>query len=153
MRDHNYMAFQSHLGTSSRRRKSHPPMSEINVTPFVDVMLVLLVVFMVTAPMLTVSVPVNLPQVKGSAMKETKEPLTITINRQGDLYIQERRIDGKQLIPQLQAITQSNPNAKIYVRGDRRISYGAIMQVMSQIQTAGFQRVGLIAGSPDTDKS
>lgn len=148
------MAISSLSPRNSRnRRHARQPMSEINVTPFVDVMLVLLVVFMVTAPMLTVSIPVNLPQVKGASMKETKEPLTVTINRQGELFVQERKVDSKQLIPQLKAITQSNPNAKIYVRGDRRISYGAIMQVMSQIQLAGFQKVGLVAGSPDTDKS
>lgn len=149
------MAFSSSLSPRSQRgrRHSRQPMSEINVTPFVDVMLVLLVVFMVTAPMLTVSIPVNLPQVKGASMKETKEPLTVTINRQGEIFVQERKVDSKQLIPQLKAITQSNPNAKIYVRGDRRISYGAIMQVMSQIQMAGFQKVGLVAGSPDSDKS
>lgn len=148
------MSFSLDSSRNARRHRFKKPlMSEINVTPFVDVMLVLLVVFMVTAPMLTVSVPVNLPHVRGAAMRETKEPLTVTINRQGELFIQDRKVDSKNLVPQLKAITKSTPQAKIYVRGDQRIHYGAVMQLMSQLQAAGFQHVGLVASHVNAKKS
>ncbi|USO01608.1 MAG: protein TolR [Alphaproteobacteria bacterium] len=136
------------LASSRRRRSRRQPMAEINVTPFVDVMLVLLIVFMVTAPMLTVCVPVNLPKVAAKSSTEQKEPLTVSMNRQGDVFIQDRKVIFKNLVPQLKAITQSDPQARIYVRGDKRVSYGAIMNLMAHLQYGGFRHVGLVATPP-----
>jgi biopolymer transport protein TolR len=122
----------------------YKPMSEINVTPMVDVMLVLLVIFMVAAPLLTVGVPVELPQTKAPAITEQKEPLVITVNSQGKLFLQNSTVGDDELIPRLQAITKNNPQADIYVRGDRAISYGRVMEVMGMVSAAGFSKVSLI---------
>src|SRR5712691_9735866 len=126
----------------------YKPMSEINVTPLVDVMLVLLVVFMVTAPLLTVGVPVELPQTQAPPINEPKEPLVITVNRAGDLFIQETTVPIDALVARLQAITGSNPDAVLYVRGDKEINYGRVLEVMSLVSSAGFRKVSLIAESP-----
>jgi biopolymer transport protein TolR len=124
------------------------PMADINVTPMVDVMLVLLVVFMVTAPLLTVGVPVDLPQTNAQQLNEPKEPLVITINAEGKIYLQNAEIASDQLVPRLQAITNNNPNANIYVRGDRNISYGRVLEVMGLVSAAGFTKVSLVAEQP-----
>ena len=123
-------------------------MAEINVTPLVDVMLVLLVVFMVTAPLLTVGVPVELPQAQAPPINEPKEPLTITLNREGALFIQETSVAVDAVVPKLQAITGNNPDAVIYVRGDKEINYGRVLEVMSLVTAAGFHKVSLIAETP-----
>ena len=119
-------------------------MSEINVTPFVDVMLVLLIVFMVTAPLLTVGIPVDLPKIKASALTDQKDPIEITLNVEGDIYIGESLVEPENLIPRLNAITEQNTEARIYIRGDRVIAYGRIMEVMSIINSAGYVKVALI---------
>ena len=124
------------------------PMSEINVTPLVDVMLVLLVVFMVTAPLLTVGVPVNLPQTQAPPINEPKEPLVITVNKEGEVYIQDTSVPIESLVAKLQAITGSNPDAVLYVRGDKDINYGRVLQVMSLVTAAGFHKVSLVAEAP-----
>ena len=124
------------------------PMSEINVTPLVDVMLVLLVVFMVTAPLLTVGVPVELPQTQAPPINEPKEPLTITVNKEGAVYIQETTVAIENLVPRLQGITGSNPDAVLYVRGDKEINYGRVLEVMSLVSSAGFRKVSLVAETP-----
>jgi biopolymer transport protein TolR len=129
------------------------PMADINVTPMVDVMLVLLVVFMVTAPLLTVGVPVELPQTKAQQLNEPKEPLVISINAEGKTYLQNSEIATDQLVPRLQAITNNNPSASIYVRGDRNISYGRVLEVMGLISAAGFTKVSLVAEQPQGDKA
>jgi biopolymer transport protein TolR len=134
------------------RRVRHPPMSAINVTPMVDVMLVLLVIFMVTAPLLTVGVPVDLPQTQAPAINEPKEPLVITIDQQGQIYLQNASIADDQLGPKLTAITQNNPDQSIYVRGDRSVNYGRILEVMGLVSGAGFTKVSLIAELPKGDK-
>lgn len=126
------------------------PMSDINVTPLVDVMLVLLVVFMVTAPLLTVGVPVELPQTQAPPINEPKEPLVITINRDGVVFIQETSVPIDLLVERLQAITGSNPDAVLYVRGDKDINYGRILEVMSLVSSAGFRKVSLVAEAPKT---
>jgi len=136
----------SRSGGSGRGR--YRPMSEINVTPMVDVMLVLLVVFMVTAPLLTVGVPVDLPETAASAINEPKEPLTITVNREGVVFLQETGIDVDSLVPRLQAITGGNPDAVLYVRGDKAINYGRVLEIMSLVSSAGFRKVSLIAEIP-----
>jgi biopolymer transport protein TolR len=134
----------------SSRNARYRPMSEINVTPLVDVMLVLLVVFMVTAPLLTVGVPVDLPQTQAPAINEPKEPLTITLNREGAVFIQETSVAVDAVVPKLQAITGSNPDAVIYVRGDKEINYGRVLEVMSLVSSAGFRKVSLVAETPKT---
>jgi len=127
-------------------------MSEINVTPFVDVMLVLLVVFMVTAPLLTVGVPVDLPKTKAKAIAEAEEPLVISVDAEGKIYIQDTPVDLENLVPRLRAITESKPDTRIYVRGDKSINYGRIVEVMGTVNIAGFTRVALVAELPPRNK-
>ena len=123
-------------------------MSEINVTPFVDVMLVLLIVFMVTAPLLTVGIPVDLPKVKANALTDQKDPIEITLKLDGTLYLGESAVEFENLIPRLNAITDQNTEARIYVRGDRVVSYGRVMEVMSIINSAGYVKVALVTQNP-----
>ena len=131
-----------------RGRQRYRPMAEINVTPMVDVMLVLLIVFMVAAPLMTVGVPVDLPKSNAPAINEQKEPLVVTVNADGDIFVQEMKIGTDELVPKLQAITNNNPDAVIYVRGDRAINYGRVMEVMGLIASAGFTKVSLVAELP-----
>ena len=119
-------------------------MSEINVTPFVDVMLVLLIVFMVTAPLLTVGIKVDLPKVKATALTDIKDPIEITVKLGGEVYIGESKVEVENLIPRLNAITEQNSEARIYIRGDRVVAYGRIMEIMSIINSAGYIKVALI---------
>ena len=123
-------------------------MSEINVTPFVDVMLVLLIVFMVTAPLLTVGIPVDLPKVKASALTDQKDPLEITVKIGGEIYLGESEVEAENLIPRLNAITELNREARIYVRGDRVVAYGRIMEIMSLVNSAGYIKVALVTQNP-----
>ena len=123
-------------------------MSEINVTPFVDVMLVLLIVFMVTAPLLTVGIPVDLPKVKASALTDQKDPIEITVKLDGSVYLGESIVEVENLIPRLNAITNLNTEARIYVRGDRVVAYGRVMDIMSIINSAGYIKVALVAQNP-----
>lgn len=125
-------------------RQAHRPMSDINVTPMVDVMLVLLVIFMVTAPLLTVGVQVDLPQTRASTLPGQDEPLAISVDGEGRIFIQETEVDLDTLAPRLMAITNNNPEARIFVRGDRAISYGRVMEVMGTINAAGFSKVALV---------
>jgi len=119
-------------------------MSEINVTPFVDVMLVLLIIFMITAPLLTVGVQVELPKTSAKAIPGKDEPLTITVNKDGQIYLQETALELGALAPRLQAITGNNPDVRIFVRGDKAVNYGLVMEVMGTINGAGFRKVALI---------
>src|ERR1700739_1252800 len=118
-----------HVGSRGRRRRS-PAMSEINVTPFVDVMLVLLIVFMVTAPLLTVGVPVDLPQTRAKSLGEDRGPLAGTIDKGGQIYLQNAPIAIDDLVPKLTAISNNGYNQRIFVRGDRSVGYGTVMEVM-----------------------
>jgi biopolymer transport protein TolR len=129
------------------------PMADINVTPMVDVMLVLLVVFMVTAPLLTVGVPVDLPQTKAQQLNEPKEPLVISINAECKTYLQNSEIASDELVPRLKAITNNNPTASIYVRGDRNVNYGCVLGTMGLISAAGFTKVSLVAEQPKGDSA
>lgn len=133
--------------TKGTRRKTNI-VAEINVTPMVDVMLVLLIIFMVTAPLLTVGVPVDLPKTNASAINESDDPLTVTVDSKGILYLQETPLELEALVPRLVAITGSNPEARIYVKGDKGISYGRVMEVMGAINSAGFKKVALISQLP-----
>ena len=130
----------------SRHRRA--PMSEINVTPLVDVMLVLLIVFMVTAPLLTVGVPVDLPKTAANRVLGQDEPLVISVNKMGGLFLQDTEIKLDQLVPRLTAITQNRKGARIFLRGDKNIAYGQVMSVMGALNRAGFNRVALITQMP-----
>jgi biopolymer transport protein TolR len=132
----------------SGRRARAQAFSDINITPMVDVMLVLLVIFMITAPMLTVGVPVDLPKTKAARMNDQIEPLIISVDATGKLYLQETNMTEEQMVARLVAITNGNPEARIYVRGDQKLSYGRIMEVMGSISHAGFTKVSLIAEMP-----
>ena len=129
--------------------RRHRPMGEINVTPFVDVMLVLLIVFMVTAPLLTVGVEVDLPKTKAGAINADAAPLVVSIKSDGSLYLQEAVVEPEALIPRLKAISNANPDVRIFVRGDRAVSYGDVLSVMGRIQSAGFEKVALVAQLPE----
>jgi biopolymer transport protein TolR len=126
------------------RRRRPRLMGEINVTPFVDVMLVLLIVFMITAPLLTVGVSVDLPETTSAPLPGQDEPLSVTVDRAGDIYLQDSAIGLDELGPRLQAITERRPDARIFVRGDKVIDYGRVMEVVGEIHAAGFNRVALV---------
>ena len=120
-------------------------MSQINVTPFVDVMLVLLIVFMITAPLLTVGVSVDLPKTKAAQLNSKGDPVVVSIKQNGDLYIQERLIDSLKLLPRLNAISSGNKNLRIYVRGDKNVPYGIVLDTIAKIKSSGFKKVALVA--------
>ena len=120
-------------------------MSEINVTPFVDVMLVLLIVFMVTAPLLSAGVPVDLPEAQAKPLALEKEPITVTVNTDGRVFIKEAEVPMDQLVSKLSALATAGLDERIYVRGDKAASYGTIMRVMGMINGAGFRHIGLVA--------
>ena len=128
------------------RRRFTKPMSDINVTPFVDVMLVLLVIFMVTAPLLTVGVQVDLPKTKAKYVPGQDEPLAITVRADGLIYLQDSKIELSALAPRLLAVTSNNPDVRIFIRGDKNINYGRVMEVMGTINAAGFRKVALVTG-------
>jgi biopolymer transport protein TolR len=138
--------------TRGNGRSRYKPMSEINVTPFVDVMLVLLIIFMVAAPLMTVGVPVDLPRTNATPLNQEQEPLTISVDSQGRIFLQETEVEIENLVPQLQAIMRNQPSdqpeRRIFVRGDRAISYGRVMEVMGTVSAAGFSRVALLAEQP-----
>jgi len=131
------------------RGHDYRPMSEINVTPMVDVMLVLLIIFMVTAPLLTVGVPVDLPKTKASLIPGKDEPLVITIDGMGRVFLQETEIELDKLVPRLRAITANKRDTRIFVRGDRSVFYGQVMEVMGTVNAAGFAKVALIVELPE----
>jgi biopolymer transport protein TolR len=119
-------------------------MSEINVTPLVDVMLVLLIIFMISAPLMTVGVPVDLPQTQAPSMSDEKEPLAISVNNKGEIFLQDTKVALNDLVARLNAITKQGYEERIYVRGDRNVNYGQVMKVMGTISGAGFKRVALV---------
>ena len=127
------------------KRSEREPMSEINVTPFVDVMLVLLIIFMVTAPVLTVGVQVDLPETSADTLPEESEPLTLTINSKGEVFIQETKIEFNNLIKKILAVSNNRTDTRIYVRGDKTINYGRVLEVMGKLSGSGFTKVALIS--------
>jgi biopolymer transport protein TolR len=140
------------MGASRSRthRRSARLVSEINVTPFVDVMLVLLVIFMVTAPLLTAGVDVDLPKTQAAQATGQDEPLVVSMNAQKKIYLQETELDREALIARLKAITANKPEQRIFVRGDKALPYGDIMEVMGALSAAGFSKVALVAEIPGT---
>lgn len=131
-------------GRRGRLRRRHQPIAEINVTPFVDVMLVLLIIFMVAAPLMTVGVPIDLPETRASALQSDSEPLTVSIDAQGRIFLQESEVSAEQLVATLQAIATGGLNERIFVRGDRATKYGTVMRVMGRLNAAGYKRIGLV---------
>jgi biopolymer transport protein TolR len=133
-------------GGGRHRRRRRAVMSDINVTPFVDVMLVLLIVFMVSAPLLTVGVPLDLPQSQAKSLDQDREPLTVSVNVQGQVFLQDSEIKIDELVAKLKAITDARGGAdeRIYVRGDKKVDYGKMMQVMGRLSAAGYHRVALV---------
>ncbi|ABD90275.1 protein TolR [Rhodopseudomonas palustris] len=133
-------------GGGRRGRRRAGVMAEINVTPMVDVMLVLLIIFMVSAPMLTVGVPLDLPQTQAKSLDQDKNPLTLSVNLKGQVYLNETEIGLEELVPKLKAITEarSGLDERIFVRGDKKVDYGTVMKVMGRLSAAGFRRVALV---------
>lgn len=127
-----------------RRAARGGVISEINVTPFVDVMLVLLIIFMVAAPLLTVGVPIDLPETQANALNSETQPITVSVNDQGQVYLQETEVPLNEVVAKLQAIARSGYEERIYVRGDRSADYGTVMQVMARISAAGYRNLGLV---------
>ena len=129
-----------------RRHRRRLIMSQINVTPMVDVMLVLLIIFMVSAPLLTVGVPIDLPQTQAKSLDNSKEPLTLSVNLEGKVFLQNSEIPIEELVPKLKAVTtaRGGDDERIYVRGDRKVDYGTVMRVMGRLSSAGFRRVALV---------
>ena len=140
------MAINGIATSGHRRRRRHGIMSEINVTPMVDVMLVLLIIFMVSAPLLTVGVPIDLPQSQAKSLDQDKQPLTVSVNLQGEVFLQDSKIPVDELVPKLKAVTEARGgmDERIYVRGDRKVDYGTVMRVMGRLSSAGFRRVALV---------
>ena len=137
----------SAVDTGRRHRRRRSVMSEINVTPMVDVMLVLLIIFMVSAPLLTVGVPIDLPQSQAKSLDQDREPLTISLNGGGKVFLQNTEIGVEELVAKLKAISDARGSGfeeRIYVRGDRRVDYGTVMKVMGRISGSGFHRVALV---------
>jgi biopolymer transport protein TolR len=139
------------LGAHAPRLRSSrlAPMSEINVTPMVDVMLVLLVIFMITAPLLTVGLKIDLPETRSQNLPGQDEPLELTVNADGQIYIQETEVELEDVVSRLVAITDNKRDTRIFVRGDRNINYGRVMQVMGAIDAAGFRRLALVTKLPE----
>jgi biopolymer transport protein TolR len=129
-----------------RRHHRQRVMSEINVTPMVDVMLVLLIIFMVSAPLLTVGVPIDLPQSQAKSLDQDNQPLTVSINEKGQIYLQNGEISYDDLLPKLQAVAQARggTEARVYVRGDKKVDYGTMMKVMGRLSSAGYHHVALV---------
>ncbi|PHQ72294.1 MAG: protein TolR [Sneathiella sp.] len=147
MEGNHYTAF-----TGKGRRRRHTQMSEINVTPFVDVMLVLLIVFMVTAPLLTVGVPLELPNAKSATVQGNDEPLVISIDGDGRLFLEDIEVSIENLVPKLQAVTGAKQDQRIFVRGDTNVEYGRVLAVMGEIHNAGFKRVAMVSAGPGKAK-
>ncbi|WP_159950852.1 protein TolR [Rhizobium sp. 18065] len=131
-------------GRRGRRGNKRALVSEINVTPMVDVMLVLLIIFMVAAPMMTVGVPIDLPQTQAQAMNTDTQPITVSVNGKGEIYLQESVIPIEEVVPKLEAIAKTGYKERIFVRADTTAAYGTVMQVMARISTAGFTNIGLV---------
>ena len=134
---------------NSRRRSSGGAISEINVTPLVDVMLVLLIVFMVAAPLMTVGVPIELPKTEASQMDSSTEPITISVQEDGKVFLMETEIELETLAPKLIAIAKNGYEEQLFVRADTSVSYGKVMEVMGMLNGAGYRKIGLVTGAPD----
>ncbi|HEY3911609.1 MAG TPA: ExbD/TolR family protein [Stellaceae bacterium] len=140
----------SHPPTGEPNDDRYAPLAEINVTPMVDVMLVLLVIFMITAPLLVVGVPLNLPKTRAAAIVAPKEPIIVSLDRQGQTFIGNNPVPSADLEARLQALAAQDPARLVYVRGDRTITYAQLMDVLSEVNRAGFAKVTLVAAAAGT---
>src|SRR5271169_593161 len=138
------------FNSRSNPRGRYRPLSEINVTPLVDVMLVLLIIFMVTAPLMTSGVSVDLPKTDAKPLNSDSQPLTVSIDAKGQIFLQDQQLQLSELVTKLQAIAQNNQDRRIFVRGDKDLPYGRIMEIMGTITQGGFTRVALLADAPTT---
>jgi biopolymer transport protein TolR len=138
------LGMTSRRGSSKNGRRSRRLMGEINVTPFVDVMLVLLIIFMIAAPLLTVGVPVDLPKTEAKSLPTEEEPLSVTILANGQVYLQDEMIAYDQLMPRLTALAGEGYDRRIFIRAAEKAPYGIVMQVMARINTAGYKNLGLV---------
>lgn len=141
------MAGAGGSGSAGRRRRGgrrHVPMADINMTPFIDVMLVLLIIFMVAAPLLTTGVPLDLPQTGAQSLNVEKQPLIVSIKADGKVFLMETEITLEELVPKLQAVSKTGPDERIYIRGDKSIAYGRVAEVMAALTTAGYRKVALV---------
>ena len=134
-------------GRRGRRRKVFAPMSEINVTPYVDVMLVLLIIFMVAAPLLTVGVPIELPETRAKPLQGDNEPLTVSVKPDGRVFLQNSEVGLDTLTPKLVAIAKNGYEERVFVRADKTVGYGDVMKVMGELNRAGFRKIGLVTDS------
>jgi len=152
------VGIRQHSGPSRagarRQRSAQKPMAEINVTPMVDVMLVLLIIFMVAAPLLTVGVPLELPKTRAQALPtEQEEPLTINLDAEGRIYIQKTEIEETELVAKLTAIQAERQSDKVFLRADRSLDYGAVMQIMGALSAGGFRNIGRVTDQPSRTSS
>ncbi|MDD9910543.1 MAG: protein TolR [Ahrensia sp.] len=131
-------------GGRRRRGRRNAPISEINVTPFVDVMLVLLIIFMVAAPLLTVGVPIDLPESQARQLNSETQPITVSVREGGQIFLQETEITYEELVPKLSAIAKNGVEERLYVRGDRATDYGTVMRIMGALNQAGYRKIGLV---------
>jgi biopolymer transport protein TolR len=138
----------AHQDTGRRRRgRRHAPMSEINVTPFVDVMLVLLIIFMVAAPLLQVGVPIELPQSKGQQLQSNKTPVVVTVRPNGEVFIAEAAVPLEEVAGKLKSMAKDNLDEQVFVRGDKGVDYGTVLRVMGRINEGGFRKISLVSES------
>ncbi|MCU0830537.1 MAG: protein TolR [Rhizobiaceae bacterium] len=136
---------QGYSRRNGRRARKGALISEINVTPFVDVMLVLLIIFMVAAPLLTVGVPVDLPETQAREMNAQTQPITVSINPEGRVFLQETEVALEEIVPRLEAIAKTGYEERIFVRGDQTADYGTVLRVMGRLNAAGFKNIGLVS--------
>ena len=141
------MAMSGSSGAGARRSsrvRGRGVSAEINVTPLVDVMLVLLIIFMISAPLLTVGVPIDLPQSQAKSLDQEREPLTLSVNDKGQVFLQSTEIKIEELVDKLKAVAKQGTEERIYVRGDKKVDYGTVMKVMGRLQVAGYRKVALV---------
>jgi biopolymer transport protein TolR len=141
------MAMSGSSGAGARRSsrvRGRGVSAEINVTPLVDVMLVLLIIFMISAPLLTVGVPIDLPQSQAKSLEQEREPLTLSVNDKGQVFLQSTEIKIEELVDKLKAVAKQGTEERIYVRGDKKVDYGTVMKVMGRLQAAGYRKVALV---------
>lgn len=131
-------------GSRRRRRQNRAVMNEINMTPFIDVMLVLLIIFMVAAPLMTVGVPIDLPESRAAAMEGQTKPITISVDAGGKVFVQDAEVPVDKVVERVTTLSKAGADERIFIRGDRTADYGTVMRVMGRLNQAGFKKIGLV---------